>query len=478
MFLAQSALRPLPPDHRVAFVLLGVAIILVVARLMGALALKVGQPRVVGEIVAGILLGPSIFGADIFKFDKPLKWLGCSVDRSLLNDGATLASGTPTPGAQPNLSSCFFPAEGRLGLVLLGTIALALFMFLVGLELDFETLKGKYRGILTVGVGVVVIPVAAAFLVGPALNNAKFAVPGTKSLGFTLMIGAMLAVTAFPVAARILQEKGLATTTLGAIGIASAAVVTILMFLALGIATGVAKDAEGSVHLKRIIGTVVYLLVMWFVVRLALRTVLTAERLGDKLSGSYFVAAVVVVLLSAYAADRIGINAIVGGFMAGIAMPRVPVLVKNLQAGLSDITISVLLPVFLAVSGLGTNFRSLGWAWAPGLILFIAVAIVVKWGGGFVAGRLGGLNNQDSNVLGILMNCRGLLVLVVALAAKEAGVITAQMQVGAVLMALITTAMTGPLVDRFIPKEGGRTADAVTGAYPQNPPSTLPPRKR
>lgn len=467
MFLAQSALRPLPADHRVAFVLLGVAIILVVARLMGALALKVGQPRVVGEIVAGILLGPSIFGAKMFAFDKPLKFLGCSVDRSLLNDGATITAlntqKPPVSGAGPTWSSCLFPTEGRFGLVLLGTIALALFMFLVGLELDFKTLKGKYRGILTVGVGVIVIPMAAAFLIGPALNSSKFAVPGTKSLGFTLMIGAMLAVTAFPVAARILQEKGLATTSLGAIGIASAAVVTILMFLALGIATGVAKDADGSVHVKRILGTVAYLLVMWFVVRLALAAFLTAERLGDKLSSTYFVAAVVVVLLSAYTADRIGINAIVGGFIAGIAMPRVPVLVKNLQAGLSDITISVLLPVFLAVSGLGTNFRSLGWAWAPGLILFIAVAIVVKWGGGFVAGRLGGLNNQDSNVLGILMNCRGLLVLVVALAAKEAGVITAQMQVGAVLMALITTAMTGPLVDKFIPKDAGRTAEAVTG---------------
>jgi Kef-type K+ transport system membrane component KefB len=467
VFIAQAAPRPLPADHRVAFVLLGVAIILVVARLMGALALRVGQPRVVGEIVAGILLGPSIFGADMFKWDKPWSVLGCGPERSLLNDNASIISGQPVSAASPTWSSCFFPAEGRLGLVLLGTIALALFMFLVGLELDFATLKGRYRGIVTVGVGVVVIPLAGGFAIGPLLYDEKFALLNAAGelpakTGFTLMIGAMLAVTAFPVAARILQEKGLATSPLGAVGIAAAAIVTVLMFLTLGVATGVAKDAEGSVHVKRIVGTVVYLLVMWFVVRFVLGKVLTPERLGDKLNPTFFVTAVVVVLLSAYAADRIGINAIVGGFMAGIAMPRVAVLTKGLQSGLTDVTISVLLPVFLAVSGLNTNFRRLGWDWAAGLTLFIVVAIVAKWGGGYASGRIGGLNHADSNVLGVLMNCRGLLVLVVALAAKEAGVITDQMQVGAVLMALITTAMTGPLVDKFVPRPAPASA-GVTG---------------
>lgn len=456
MFLAEVLGNPLPADHRVAFILLDVAIILVAARLVGGLALRVGQPRVVGEIVAGVLLGPSIFGADLFKISTPVSWLGCAPDRGLLNDIATIKTGLAV--ANPShLSNCLFPPEARIGLTLLGTLALALFMFLVGLELDFKTLAGKYRGIVTAAVGVVAIPIAAGFAVAPALYNAKFAQIGKDGvlpdkLGFTLMVGAILAVTAFPVAARILQEKNLATTTLGAVGIAAAALVTILMFLALGIASGVAKDADTSVHVKRIVGTIVYLLVMWFVVRVVLAKVMTVERIGASLHETWTVTAVVVVLASAYTADRIGVNAIVGGFMAGIAMPRVPVLVASLQKSLTSVSVSILLPVFLAVSGLNTNFRRLGWDWIPGLVLLIVVAILAKWGGGYLSGRLGGLNHQESNVLGVLMNCRGLLVLVVALAAKEAGVITDQMQVGAVLMALITTMMTGPLVDRFLPK--------------------------
>lgn len=440
---------PLPADHRVAMLLLGIVIILIAARLVGGLAVKVKQPRVVGEIIAGILLGPSLLGRTVFAWDKPWNVLRC--DASNFN----FVAGKPGPAG--SISSCLFPTDSRLGLVLLGTIALAVFMFLVGLELDFGSLKGKYRGIFTVAVGVVLIPVAAGYAIAPALYDSKFAasLDGVlaEKAGFTLMIAAMLAVTAFPVAARILQEKGVATTPLGAVGIAAAAVVTILMFLLVGVARGVAADAPGSVHVKRIIGTVIFLAVMALIVRPLLVKFFTDRRLGTSLHGTYFVATVIFVLASAYAADRIGINAIVGGFVAGAVVPRHAVLMAGMKAKLSDITIAVLLPIFLALSGLNTDFTKLGWSWMPGLILFIVVAIVAKWGGGIVSGRLGGLSMADSNVLGILMNCRGLLVLVVALIALQGNVITPQMQVGAVLMALVTTAMTGPLVDKYLPKQ-------------------------
>ncbi|MGY1709281.1 cation:proton antiporter [Geodermatophilus sp. SYSU D00758] len=434
----------LPGDQVVAFVLLDVAIILVVARLVGALALRVGQPRVVGEILAGVLLGPSLLGASVFRWDEPWAFLAC--DRSLAE------------GVAPSITSCFFPAQAQSGLNLLGQLALILFMFLVGLELDTDRLRGRYAGIATVAVGVVAIPVAAAFLLTPVLFDEKFLGAGDPTrLGFTLMVGAMLAVTAFPVAARILQEKGLAATPLGVTGIAAAAAVTVLMFLAVGVARGVAAGEPGTTHLWRLVGTLVYLAVMWFAVRPLMARLLSGTSADRPLEGTQLAAVLVLVLASAYAADRIGVHVIVGGFVAGLVLPRHPVLTGALVSKLSDVAVVFLLPVFLAYSGLRTDFTTLTWAVVPGIALFVVVAVAAKWGGGLVSGRLGGLSWAESNALGILMNCRGLLVLVVALVALNAGVISPQMQAGVVVMALVTTAMTGPLVDRFL----GRPAPAA-----------------
>jgi Kef-type K+ transport system membrane component KefB len=427
----------LPGDQVVAFVLLDVAIILIVARVMGGLALRIGQPRVVGEIVAGLLLGPSLLGSTVFTWNSSWNVLDC--DRSLAE------------GAARSISACLFPPEAQSGLNLLGQLALILFMFLVGLELDIDSLEGKGRGIVTVALGVVVLPMASAFVIAPALFNDRFVGASDPSrLGFTLMIGAMLSVTAFPVAARILQEKRLDLTPFGAIGIAAAGLVTIFMFLAVGIAGGVANDAPMSTHFWRLAGTIAYLTVMWFVVRPLMRRLLAHETQGAPLAGDHLAVIFAMVLFSAYAADRIGINIIVGGFVAGLAVPRKRELTAALLSRLSDVAITFLLPVFLAFSGLRTDFTTLGWAWLPGIALFVVIAIASKWGGGLLSGRLGGLTWGESNSIGILMNCRGLLVLVVALAALNAGVISPQMQAGAVVMALVTTMMTGPLVDRAL----------------------------
>ncbi|MGY1697452.1 cation:proton antiporter [Geodermatophilus sp. SYSU D00814] len=427
----------LPGDQVIAFVLLDIAIILIAARVVGTLALRIGQPRVVGEIVAGVLLGPSLLGATTFVWDDAPAFLAC--DRSL------------PEGVAPSISSCLFPAQAQSGLSLLGTIALVLFMFLVGLELDTDRLRGRAAGIVTVAVGVVAIPVALGFLIAPVLFTDRFTGAGDPSrIGFTLMVGAMLAVTAFPVAARILQEKGLATSPLGIVGIAAAALVTILMFLTVGVARGVATGEPSSSHLWRLTGTLAFLAAMWLVVRPALARVFRGGEAGDPLSGTQFAVVMGMVVLAAYAADRIGIHALVGGFVAGLVVPRHAVLTTALTSRLSDVAIVFLLPIFLAYSGLRTDFTTLTWAALPGIALFVVVAIVGKWGGALVSGRLGGLSWSESNALGILMNCRGLMVLVAALVALNAGVISPQMQVGAVVMALITTGMTGPLVDRFL----------------------------
>jgi Kef-type K+ transport system membrane component KefB len=219
------------------------------------------------------------------------------------------------------------------------------------------------------------------------------------------------------------------------------------------VARGVAVDAEGSVHVKRIVGLVLLILALALVVRPQLE-----QRFGKSirkrgaLTTDQFAVLVIVLFVCAYLADRIGVNAIVGGFLAGLIMPAREITAKDLTGRLGDMSTSILLPIFLAVSGLRTDFTKLGSSFLVGIALFIVVGIVSKWISGIIFARAGGMSFAEGNVIGVLMNCRGLLVLVVALIALNSNVITAQMQVGGVLMALITTAMTGPLIDRFIPK--------------------------
>jgi Kef-type K+ transport system membrane component KefB len=438
----------LTPDLVIPFVILDVVIILIVARLLGGLAVRIGQPRVVGEIVAGVLLGPTLLGTTVWTWSQPWGFLHC--------DDSIKAAGVP-PGAKPSITACFFPQQAKGGLALLGQVALILFMFLVGLELDYALLRGKGRGIATVAVGVVALPVVLGFVVGPMLYNdaskwvGKLASGATPSkTAFALMVGAMLAVTAFPVMARILQEKGLTQSLMGSVGIAAAAVVTVLMFLVVAVAKGVATDQSAGEQFLTFFWTAVFLVVAFVVVRPLLeRFVGRPYAAKGELTPPAFAVALILMFASAYLADRIGINVIVGGFVAGAIMPARGLLFKDMAARLSDFTAVILLPIFLAFSGLNTDFTTLGASFIGGVVLFIVAGIVGKWLGGALSARLGGLSWQEGNVLGILMNCRGLLVLVVALVALNAGVISPQLQAAAVLMALVTTAMTGPLFDRF-----------------------------
>lgn len=448
-----QALPPLPSDFALRFVLLDIAIILIAARICGWASLKIGQPRVVGEIVAGVLLGPTLLGPELFHWNSSWSWMHC--DQAL---GST---------SSPNesISACLFPPQSRSVLGVLGQIALVFFMFLVGLELNFGLLKGKWRGIITVAVGVVAVPIVLGFIIGPILFEdtrtvggqevAKFVGPGlgdapVSRTAFSLMIGAMLSVTAFPVMARILQEKGLTQSNMGSIGVAAAAVVTVLMFVLVTIANGVAKDISTGDHVESYIKIAIYLAVMALVVpRITKRFEASYKEKGY--SPEFLAMIVIVTFLSAWMAQRLGLSTIVGGFMAGIAMPAREELFRDLSARLSDVTATILLPIFLAFSGLATDFTKLKPEFWFGIALFLIAGVVAKWGGGLIFGKLGGLTWAEANVVGILMNCRGLLILVVALIAfNDSKVITAEMQVGGVLMALITTMMTGPLFDRFI----------------------------
>lgn len=452
--LSQAVPVPaLASDQVVAFVLLDIVIILAVARLVGALFLRLGQPRVVGEIVAGVLLGPTLLGATLFEWGSPPAFLHC-------------ADSLAATGATQSITSCLFPPQSASVLGVLGQLGLTLFMFLVGLELDFGLTKGKEKSVATVAVGVVAIPVALGFLIGPALYNSRFVgnfgtADQPSALAFSIMVGGMLSVTAFPVMARILQEKGLTRTTMGSIGVSAAAVASVLMFLVIGTGAAIAVDATlGSVLIKYLL-TGLFVAVMVFAVPPLLAPLGRKYEQTLTLSGTMFAVVLLLVFASAYIADRLGLTVIVGAFLAGAVMPSRPGLFMEFSRRLTDLTAIVLLPIFLAFSGLRTDFTTLRPEHLAGLALFLVAGVVGKWGGGAVAARLGGLSWAEGNVIGILMNCRGLLILVAAIIAFNRGVISPQMQVAAVLMALITTMMTGPLFDRYI---GRATATPVADA--------------
>ncbi len=433
----------LRPDHTLVFVLLDIAIILMVARFVGGIAVRVGQPRVVGEIVAGVLLGPTLLGPEVLKWTSSPEFLQCD-----------LALGAN--GAQESISWCLFPPQARPVLGIIGQIALGLFMFLVGLELDFSSLKGRFMAVTIIAVGVVAVPIAAGFAISPILYDAKFVASfGTDDapsrVAFSLMIGAMLSVTAFPVMARILQEKGLASSSMGAIGVAAAALVTVLTFVLVSVAAGVAEERSAA-HQIQTVG-----LMAAFLAAMALLAPRILRPLGRRyeregLSPEVLVWAVIVVFVLSYAAQRLGLSVIVGGFVAGAVMPQRRHFHTHIPPRLGEMTIFILLPVFLAYSGLQTDFTKFKPEFWFGIFIFLVAGVASKWAAGAIFARLGGLSWAEGNALGILMNCRGLLILVVALIAlNESRVITPEMQIGAVMMALVTTIMTGPLFDWALP---------------------------
>ncbi len=431
----------LAPDQVLGFVLLDLVLILVAARAMGALFKRIGQPTVVGEIVGGILLGPTLLGPTIFAWDTPWSFLNC--DKALA-----------ISGADPSITSCLFPPQSRSMLSVLGQIALVLFMFLVGLELDWDLLKGKGKKIVIVAFGAVAVPIAAAFAIGPPLFTSDFVAGfGTadepSQVTFTLFLAAMLTVTAFPVMARILQEKGMTASAMGSVGIAAAAIVTVAMFLTVAVAAGAATDQGPSSLAVKFAAAGIYIAVLFLVVRPLLAPLGRAYEREGTLTPGLFAAILIVLFASSYAAHQIGINVIVGGFLAGAVLPARKALYREMAARLSDFTAVILLPVFLAFSGLNTDFTKLRLAHLPGLLLFVAAGVIAKWLGSAVFARAAGMSWSEGNILGILMNCRGLLVLVVALIGFNQGVLSAPMQVGGVVMALVTTMMTGPLFDAF-----------------------------
>lgn len=424
----------LPGADVVAYVLADIAIILIAARIVGGIFVKIKQPRVVGEIIAGILIGPTVLGG---KLATPAV---TSLDRPAV-DGSGLVND-------------LYPLQAFSFLSLLGTLTLVFFMFLVGLEVQQRLLKGKGLQIGIVSVAVVAVPVALGFVFNALFSGEEFKPAGLSDGTQGLVLGAALAVTAFPVMARILQEKRQIASPMGAIGVGAAAVATPLMFLVLSGASASAKGqgAVGAIGTRFLLAAAL-VAVLFLVVRPFLQRVVLKNFDPDKpLSGEILAILLVGALASGLAGDRIGIHALNGGFLFGACVPQIAGLGKAVIDRMSDFVVVFLIPIFLAVAGLQTDFRVLTVDLIPGILVFIAFMIAGKWLVGLAAGRAVGLNTREANTVGVLMNCRGLMILIVAIVAGQFDGITPEMRVVFALGAIVTTMMTGPLVDLFIPK--------------------------
>ena len=392
-----------------AQLLLALAAILLTVRLIAPLFGWIGQPPVMGEIVAGIALGPSILGA---------VW--------------------------PQAGAFVLPPEILPHLGVVSQIGVILFMFCVGVELDTSQLRGRARSAIAISNASVIVP----FLSGVALAvplHPLLAPGGVPFTVFALFLGTAMSVTAFPVLARILKDQRMTETALGATALTCAAVDDVTAWCLLAVAVGVA-DHEARGPLLTIGLTVGYLVVMVTVVRPVARAV--ARRTDGALTGPATVSWILLaVVASALVTEWIGIHPIFGAFVLGALFPHDSALAREVKARIETLVTVLFLPVFFAYSGLRTRFGLIHgtdeWLLCIAIIL---VASIGKFAGSYGAGRLTGMTSREAATIGVLLNTRGLVELIVLNVGLDLGVISPTLFTMLVLMALATTLAATPLL--------------------------------
>lgn len=394
-----------------AMLLLQILAILFVSRLFGFIFTKIGQPTVIGEILAGIVLGPSLLGyffPEIYVF--------------LFNPGS--------------LSNIYIISQ--LGLVL--------FMFTIGMELDLSLLKNRMGVTFVISHISILFPYLLGMILAFFLYQ-DFAAGHTDFLSFALFIGISMSITAFPVLARIIQEKGLTQSHLGSITIASAANDDITAWCLLAAVTAIAKTGSFTSSLYTILFSILYVLVMLLVVRPFLKKLGEIYKSKEVVNRSVFAFFLLVLIASAYTTQLIGIHALFGAFFAGVIMPPLPSFRKLIVDKIEDVSLTLLLPLFFVYTGLRTEIGLLNTVdlWLLCLVV-IAVAVIGKFVGGAFTAKALGENWKDSLSIGILMNTRGLMELVVLNIGYEMGILPPPIFVMLVIMALVTTFMTTPIL--------------------------------
>jgi Kef-type K+ transport system membrane component KefB len=400
--------------------LFDLALILVVTRVLGAVATRLGQPAVIGEILGGILLGP------------------------------TLAGGA--------LARNLFPTDVRPFLSALANVGVALFMFIVGMEMDQQLLKGKLRVAASISAGSMVLPLGLGMLLALYLAPRH---PTGDHLGFMLFMGAAMSVTAFPVLARILTDRNMHRTSLGGLALASAAIGDVLAWSLLAV---VVAMLSGAMHWQLVLA-LPYLLVMFTVIRPLLRRLAAAHEVNGNLTRTSFAVVLIGVLASGGLTEWFGLHFIFGAFLFGVIMPRSALLREEILGPIEQLSVTFLLPVYFVVAGLAVNLSAIGMSGILELALIMLVAVGGKFLGAFTGARLQRVPAPTAAVLGTLMNTRGLTELVILTVGLQLHVLDGKLYSLMVVMALVTTAMAGPLLQVLYaryPLEGGEDVRSAT----------------
>src|SRR6478735_6878883 len=397
--------------------ILQACVIIIASRLIARLARRFGQPAVIAEVIAGILLGPSLFGR-----------------------------------LSPDAFQALFPKTSLPGLSLLSQFGLIFFMFLIGLELDPKLLRGRGKSSFAISAAGICVPFALGALLALRIYGTE-ADAGVPRISFVLFMGIAMSITAFPVLARILAERNLIRTKLGSIALACAAADDVTAWCLLAVVVSVVNAKGAGAALLTTVEALAFaggmlLLVRPLLARLGAR-ITTRENLTQNVVALTFV----LLLASALTSELIGIHALFGAFLFGTIMPRQGDYAHALAERLEDFVVVALLPLFFAFSGLRTQLGLLSgssdWLLCLGLTF---VACVGKFGGSFAVARLTGMSTRESAALGVLMNTRGLMELIVLNIGLDLGVISPKIFTMMVIMALVTTIMTTPLLQLLSPR--------------------------
>ncbi len=404
--------------------LVQIVVILALCRALHVGITRLGQPPVIGEILAGLLLGPSFFG-----------WIAPSWYAQLF-----------VPSSLPLLSA-------------LSQIGLVIFMFLVGLRLDLTELYHLRSAAASTALLSIILPFSAGIILSRSLR--AFASPSTPGLPFALFIGVSMSITAFPVLARILSDRGLTQTRLGHLSIACAAFDDVTGWTMLACVTAMIR----SDWTAQVASTAAILVIYAAAMLLAGRPLLKwcARHFGRTGDLSLIL---IIVFVSSWGSEYAGIHALFGAFLAGVLSPHMGNFGEKLARVLEPLVMTVLLPLFFSYTGIRTNIGLLSpalWLWT---LIIVAVAVAGKMAGGFTGAALMGLSLRESVALGALMNTRGLVELVVLNVGLDLGVLTPSLFTMLVLMALTTTLMTSPILNWVL--GGSAVARAASSAVDAN----------
>jgi Kef-type K+ transport system membrane component KefB len=409
-------------EHLLFFTLLQIVIIIVVARASGYLARKVDQPRAVGEIVAGLILGPSLFGS---LAPETFRWVFKSTEAAPIS------------------------IMSQIGLIML--------MFQIGLEFDFSQLRESRnrKAVLLITIMGIVAPFSLGL--GYGFGSAEYLATGINVIGYALFMATAFSITAVPILGRIMMEYDLVRTRIGAIAISSAAINDAVGWTVLAVVSAIVTAHFSWPDVAARLGwLLLYVSMSWFVVRKILLVIVRRFDWGDKsLPQDLMAILLVIVFSSAMLTSQLGIFAIFGGFMMGVLLHDQLDLVEQWRAKVADLVTVLFLPIFFTFTGLRTNVGGLAsaelWAWCGGLI---ALAVLGKFGGCYLASRLAGLSTAESRNVAIMMNTRALMELIVVNLGYDLGIIPQNVFTMLVLMAIASTVMTAPGLRAWLPGMG------------------------